>query len=434
MSDKAVARASGGKPTSLEGARHDSPWRRVALVISLVLAGLLTTPAVVGYWGQRTLTDTQRYVDTVQPLVNSPEVHDVIVAKVTDAIEQQVDVEAILDDVFAGVITDRPRLQRLTGVLAGAVNAQIERVTREVVESQTFEEIWVRTNTRAQQTLHRLLEGDDSGAVTLQGDEVVLDLDEVIAQVGQRLVARDIPLVDRLPVPATDRQIVLLEAPAVHDLRTIYAFATPVASWLLPLVGLLFVASFALARRRARMTVVIGVLLAANALLLALGLSVGRQLFVNHLASTAFGPASRVFYDTLLSYLLRGQQVLLVLSLVLVVAGVLAGPHRVATGLRGFVAGGLEGLGARIAETSGAGVDGLAQRVTAHAAWLRGVAIALGVVVLVWGDRPTLPRLWWALALSVVLLAGVQVLVGAGRRTLATHQTAPAQVSNDGPA
>jgi len=44
------------------------------VVICLLLAALLTTPAGIAYWGQRTLNDTTRYVNTVGPLVNSPEV------------------------------------------------------------------------------------------------------------------------------------------------------------------------------------------------------------------------------------------------------------------------------------------------------------------------------------------------------------------------
>lgn len=42
----------------------------------------------------------------------------VIATKVTDAIAKQVDIEAILKNVFAGVITDRPRLERLVGPLS----------------------------------------------------------------------------------------------------------------------------------------------------------------------------------------------------------------------------------------------------------------------------------------------------------------------------
>ena len=57
------------------------------------MAGILTTPAAVAYWGQRTLDDTQRYVDIVGPLVESGKVQDVIATKVTDAIEKQVDID-----------------------------------------------------------------------------------------------------------------------------------------------------------------------------------------------------------------------------------------------------------------------------------------------------------------------------------------------------
>ena len=71
--------------------------RSIAAVVCVVLAALLTTPAALAYWGHRTLTDTQRYVDTVGPLVNAPQVQDAIATTVTDAIKSRVDVEAILE-------------------------------------------------------------------------------------------------------------------------------------------------------------------------------------------------------------------------------------------------------------------------------------------------------------------------------------------------
>ena len=267
-----------------------STGRSVAAVICVVLAALLTTPAAVAFWGQRTLNDGQRYLDTVGPLVDSPEVQDAIATKVIDAIEEQVDVEAILNEVFAGVITDRPRLQRLVGPLAGAINGLIEREVREFVASDTFADIWVTVNTRAQQRLVRILQGDDTGAVSLQGDQVVLDVGEVIDQVKQRLVARGLTIVQNVPIPDIDKQIVLLDAPQLRQARTIYAFANPLARWLIVVVVVLYLAAVLLARRRPRMTVIVGVALAANALLMALALSVGRQLFINELADSDVRP------------------------------------------------------------------------------------------------------------------------------------------------
>jgi hypothetical protein len=70
-------------------------WRSMAAALCVVLAALLTTPVGVAFWGQRTLNDGQRYLDTVGPLVSSPQVQDAIATKAIDGIEKQVDVEAI---------------------------------------------------------------------------------------------------------------------------------------------------------------------------------------------------------------------------------------------------------------------------------------------------------------------------------------------------
>jgi hypothetical protein len=421
MADAAPAQAS---ETMVVERR--STGRSIAAAVCLVLAALLTTPAAIAYWGQRTLNDTQRYVDTVGPLVDSPEVQDAIATTVTDAIEKQVDVEAILDDVFAGVITDRPRLQRLVGPLAGAINGLIDREVRAFVASDAFADIWVRVNTRAQQALVRVLEGDESGAVSLQGDQVVLDVSDVIAQVQQRLVDRGLTIVENIPIPDVDKQIVLLDSPQLRQARTIYAFTNPVARWLILVVAALYLAALLLSSRRPRTTVIIGAVLAANALLVAFSLSVGRQLFINELAGTVFGPASSVFYDTLLAYLERGWKVFLWLGVILVVVGWFAGSNASGTAVRSTLAGGLETVGARLADGP---VGGAGRWVAANAGWLRVAVGVLGAVVLLWGNDVSPSRLFWSLALTVVLLGIVQILVGAGR---GTDAVGPVQAAADG--
>jgi hypothetical protein len=405
-------------------AERPSRGRSAAVVICLLLAALLTTPAGIAYWGQRTLNDTTRYVNTVGPLVNSPEVQNAIATKVTDTIQQQVDIEALLNDVFSGVITDRPRLQRLVGPLAAAINSLIDRQVREFLASDEFADLWTAVNTRAQQSLQRLLNGDQSGAVQLQGDQVVLDVSEVIERVKQRLVDRGLTIVQNIPIPNIDKQIVLLEAPQLKQLKNIYALANPLAQWLIVVVAGLYLAALVLARRRPRTTVVIGAALAANALLLALAISVGRQLFSDALAGTVFGPASRVFYNTLLVYLDRGRQVMLWLGLILIVVGWFAGANKYGSAVRGTVRGGLENIGGSLAD----GPVGNAGRwVAPNAGWLRVVAGLVGAVVLLWGNNMSVSRLFWSLVLVVGLLAVVQVLVGAGRSASQAPPMVPGQ-------
>ena len=373
MSDPDAALAAGPErsvPEEAPTAKRSSKGRSAAVIICVVLAALLTTPAAIAYWGQRTLNDATRYVNTVGPLVNSPEVQDAIATKVTDTIQKEVDVEALLNQVFSGVITDRPRLQRLVGPLAAAINTFIAGQVREFLASDQFAELWTAANVRAQQSLQRILKGDQSGAVQLQGDQVVLDLSDVIDQVKQRLVDRGLTILQNVPIPNVDKQIVLMDAPQLKQIRTIYAFANPLAQWLIVLVAALYLAALVLARRRPRMTVIIGALLAAS----------------------------------------------------LVVIGWFAGSNRYGTAVRGGVTGGLEGIGGALADSP---VGGAGRWVAANVRWLRVVVALLGVVVLLWGNNISLSRLFWSLALVVGLLAVLQVMVGAGRAPVASGPVAP---------
>lgn len=400
--------------TSAPATGGGSTGRSVAVVLCLVLAAVLTTPAGIAYWGNRTLDDGQRYIETVGPLSDSPEVQAALTTAVTDAITRQVDVEQVLQDAFAPVTAERPRLELLVGPLAGAINAAIERQVRAFFASDVFADAWVRVNTRAQQTLHRVLEGEGGGAVSLEGDDVVLDLSEVVDEIVQRLSDRGMTFLEDLPVPEVDRQVVLMEAPRVKQARTIYAFASPVARWMLPVVALLYLGAFVLARRKGRTTVAIGALVVANALLLALTLAVGRQLFQDELAGTTFGPASKAFYTTMTAYLDRAQGVMLWLGLTLVVAGWFAGANRYGSATRRAAASGLERAGAALSQGQ---LTGPGRWVAANVGWLRVVAVGLAVVVLLWGNDVSPGRWWWSLALAVVLLALLQALVGVGRAT-----------------
>jgi hypothetical protein len=182
------------------------------------------------------------------------------------------------------------------------------------------------------------------------------------------------------------------------------------------MVALLYLGGLLLSRHRPRTTVVIGAVLAANALLVALVLSIGRQLFVNQLTGTVFGPASTVFYDTLLSYLERGQRVMLWLGLILVAIGWFAGRTRLGTATRTATTGALESVGGSLAETPAVGAG---RWTLANATWLRIVVGVLGFVVLLWGLNISVSRLIWSFVLIGVLLVVIQVLVGTGRTAVA---------------
>lgn len=104
---------------------------------------------------------------------------------------------------------------------------------RTFVAYDAFRHFWIAANTRSQRALVRVPQGREGGAASIVGDQVVLDVSEVVDEVKARLVERGLTFLERVPTIDQNRQIVLLDSPALRQAQTIYAFASPVAQWLI---------------------------------------------------------------------------------------------------------------------------------------------------------------------------------------------------------
>jgi hypothetical protein len=102
------------------------------------------------------------------------------------------------------------------------------------------------------------------------------------------------------------------------------------------------------------------------------------------------------------------------LGLILVVVGWFTGSNASGTAVRTTLSGGLESVGAQLADGP---LGGAGRWVATNARWLRVAVGVVGVVVLLWGNDVSVSQLGWSLlVVVVVLLAVVQILVGAGHR------------------
>ena len=398
--------------------RRGSP-RSVAALVCLVLAAVLTVPAVVGFWGQRTLIDTQRYVATVGPLAAEPAVQDAVVASITDSFKKNVDVGALVTSTFGPLISDRARLQALVPIVQGAVDSFVTNAAQQLVRSEQFQALWVQANSVLQEQAVRFIEGDTT-ALKLVGNQVVLDTAPLIALVKEKLVSSGLGMVSQLQIPGTERQIVIMTSDQLAQARTIYGFAKPIATWLVGLVALLYLGAVLLARRRPRMVLAAGLALMITSFVLGFALAYGKVTITDSLKDTVFGPASSVFYATILNYLDDAWRALFVLGLVLAAGGLLAGRNRAGTTVRTYARQGLEDAGAQLAEPLGGVGAWVAGRQTA----LRWASMALGAVVLFWGLAATASRVWGCAALVAALFALIALLVGAGTARTGTDTDA----------
>jgi len=375
--------------------------RSVASLLLFVIAAVLTPVAVVGHWGHQTVTDAEQYIATVGPLASDPTIQQAVGAEVTAALVAQIDTEALVSE-FLGSFVKNPSInERLASPIAAGVNTLIGTAVDKFLSSSAFQAVWIRINEAAQRSALALLEGRESGIIQTNGDKVVLDVSSLLSAIQQELVDNGLSIAANVTIPPTSHQIVLFETPLLAQLQTIYGFTSPILQWLPVLVAALFALSIALARRRPRIVVALGVVLTAEALLLMLAMNMSESAVQAQLGRNGLGLALAAFWSTFFAYLFNGLEALLMLGVLAIVAGWFAGGSRLAMQLRARISTGLHELGTHLPE-------GLNIFVRSYSLFLKwGVVIVLGLLLFAAGNVDVV-RTFWLAALGVLVYAGIE--------------------------
>jgi hypothetical protein len=323
-------------------------------VIVFVLATILTPISVAGHWANSTILDTERYIDTVGPIGASPEVQDAFSKIVSEAIVTQVDTQSIVSDFLGGILPDNKVTERLAGPITTGINSLIGEAVDRFVASDVFITAWLDLNKAAQKGFVGLLKDEPSGPVELQGDNVVLNLDSVLKIAQEKLVAGGISFAANVTIPTTDKQFVLMSAPALNQARTFYSFSAPILSWIMVLIAAMFILAILLARRRARTTVAVGIAVIGSAIALYAATVLGEGAVNDQFAGSIFEGAAIVVYQTFLAYLFSGLQALVVLGVMVIIGGWLAGRTNSARYVRGHFNRGLGEIADRTGRNTGA--------------------------------------------------------------------------------
>ncbi len=323
---------AGSAPASTQRKRFGV--RTIAAGVCLALAIVLLPLGLLSFWGQKTLTDTERFVATVQPLASDPQIIDVIADTVATALTKNVDLEAEVKKVLP------PAAESLAGPISAAIPTFVKQVTIRVLSTERFQQIWIKATGTLQSAIITALSGETDGPVSAQNGQIVLDTGAVIDEVKKRLADKGLTSIAERPTPpAADREIVLLNSEQVAQSQTIYKLTVPIATWLIALVALLFVGAIALAHRRSRMVAYVGVGILIGAGALRLGLAIAPDFISNSLIGTPFQAASVVFFNTLTSYLKDGTALVLIVGILLVVGGWIFSDQKYAIALRNKVDG-----------------------------------------------------------------------------------------------
>jgi hypothetical protein len=168
----------------------------VLLLVVLASVGVLSSAVAV--WTHSLLFNTDRWVETVGPVLEDPEVtHDLSVLLTDKAIEAA-DLETRVTDALP------PRAQFLAPAIVDATRDFVQKRMEERLNQPEAYDLWLKLNGFAHERLVAVLEGD-STYIQLNGDEVQLNLVPLVAK-ALELIEQVLPgaLDERIDVPQID--------------------------------------------------------------------------------------------------------------------------------------------------------------------------------------------------------------------------------------
>lgn len=361
---------------------------RASAAVILVLVGALLAPvAVVGTWARAQLVDTDRFVQTFAPLAQKPEVQGFVAKEVTNGIEQSIDIDAMVGDLFEGIAQlDLPpaaaqTLPLLEGTAAHGVRSLISGGVETVVESPQFASVWETTLRETHGRTIAVIQGDPNSMLQLSDDGTLsLSLGTVIAEVKTALTDQGIGFADAIPV--IDRSVPILASNSLVLVRTLYQVTVTVGFWL-PWVALgALIAGVLVARNRAKALSWAGASVAVSLLLLSAGVGIGKLVFLGAVSPSIMPAATAEVVFVQLTELIASTLLALITLFVLITVGAwLAGASRLAVATRGALEPGFAAI-RRAADRRGLGTGSVGRFVERWHSAILVLTVMVGVFVL----------------------------------------------------
>lgn len=328
-------------PTS-NGRTAGTRWRAVASAVCIVLAAILVPVSIVGAWARVQLVDEASFVRTLAPLVDDPQVQQLVIDEAMGAITTQVDFDQVTSDLFAGIkdLGVGPRASAALDLLqrpaADGLENLVQNTVTTVVESDAFSDIWATAVRGAHRALTAASTSDGGGIVVMTPDGVGISLGPIVAQVKERLSDQGVGIAAM--IPAVDRTIIIGSGQGLTAIRTGYAIAATMGWWLPVITLALFGLGIALARRRNVAVLGTGVALAIGGAALGATLSIGTtavSIAAGELDVSA--SALEVIYGSLVADMTQTAWVIATLGVLVAIIGWFVGRSRPARRTRAAV-------------------------------------------------------------------------------------------------
>ena len=393
--------------------RRHFGWRTPVSIVLIVLGCILSVIAVIGVWAGNEISNTDRYVATVEPLIHDRAIQNYLTDEITTQVTSRLNVTGVVNQAAAqlngkGLTRISSLLQQFGPQIASSVTSFVHSTVHSVITSQAVVTIWVQVNTIAHRSLVQVLSGQGNGAVNVRNGQIVLNLGPIIAVVKEDLVAHGFTLASNIP-PVTPT-LALFQTKDLGKAQTAYRLVKTLGIVLPILALLLLAAGVWAARGRRRALVRAGLGLAASMLILGISLNIARAIYLSSVPSTFPTDAAASAYDAIVHFLREGLRVVLVVGLVVAIAAFFTGPSHTAVHTRSALTSGVNWI-RNYGERRGVSTGPVGQWTYLHRRSLRIGAVALFALIFVfWGEPTVLVVIVLVILLLVVL--GLIELIG----------------------
>jgi hypothetical protein len=369
--------------------------RGSGLALLLVLGCGLVALSLVAFYVRETVLDTNRYVETMAPIAESPAVQQAVAEKLDNAITTRIDFDSLIREALPD------QADALAPVFAGALQQAIRNRLDQFVASDNFQRLWDEANRRAHGRVVALLTTGESGRLLLDGDTVYLDLGAIVDRVRQGLQERGLDRLAAAIPPTVDGRITLLQSEGLVKAREGVDLIERLTI-VLPILALLCLAAHVFwSRPRRRGLLRVGLGLIVTSLILVAAAGIGRSAYLDAINQDVLPrQAAADIFDALIELLRTGVRVIVVVAvLVALLALVLGRTDAIASRTRGALRG----------VAGGRQVGWVAE----HRGLLQGAVVALGAVVLFSWDPPTAGVVLITAVLVVAAVALIAAVAGA---------------------
>ncbi|TVZ04867.1 hypothetical protein EAS64_09500 [Trebonia kvetii] len=409
-----------GRHAAVPAVKRHGRWRAPVASLLIVLGCILAPLAVVGVWAAQQVSNTDRFVANMEPLIHEPAIQSALSARISAQIEARINVPALVDSTSSQLASAHlPRLSQLvqtfSGQIESGVNSAIHTGVSRAVASPAVATLWVTALRTAHTGVVKVLSGQGNGSVSVVNNQVVVNIGPLVTQVKDTLVARGLTIAEK--IPAVSATFPLFEAPNLAKAQQGYRLLNTLR-WVLPFASLaLLGAGIWVARNHRHGLIGAALGLAASMLVLGIVLTIARSVYLNSVPSTVNHDAAGVLYDTLIRFVRQALRVLLLVGVIVAIGAFLTGPSTTAVATRRAMKSGIGWLRER-GEQRGLNAGPVGEWAAAHKTVLRVGAVALVALIFVFWSHPTLAVVIWLIVLLLVLL-GVIELIG-GRPRVAT--------------